>query len=76
MRGSPLVYELEDPSEFCLDALTDSKRPGVQTALPGWLCTDEPEPAPEPTALQRLLSEPQAVLFVVVMLLASAVRWL
>ena len=80
MRGSPLVYELEDPMEFCLDALTDSKRPGVQTASPRWMAPpeeDEPETpkAPSPSIRQRLNAHASTLMFVAVMALSCAIRW-
>ena len=91
MRGSPLVYELEDPLEFCLDPLTDSKRPGVQTALPRWSMAPTPstsegpagaDPAPEvpkapppPSLRERLNAHAPTLVFVAVMALSCAVRW-
>ena len=81
MRGSPLVYELEDPMEFCLDALTDSKRPGVQTAPPRWMAPPEeaeseaPKKPPPPSIRQRLNAHASTLMFVAVMALSCAVRW-
>ena len=83
MRGSPLVYELEDPDEFSLDPLTDSTRPGVQTALQGWMVPrpesgddprEEPEGPPPPTLGEWLEQHGMALLFVTVMSLSWGVR--
>lgn len=81
MRGSPLVYELEDPMEFCLEPLTDSRRPGVQTALPRCMMApaeaepDTPEAPPSPSLRQRLNTHASTIVFVSVMALSCAVRW-
>jgi len=80
MSETPLVYELEDRDEFSLDPLTDSTRPGVQTALQGWMrpleeCDgDSPEPPP-PTLLEFLDQHSMTLMFMAVMLVSSAVRW-
>lgn len=77
MRGSPLVYELEDPGEFSLDPLTDSTRPGVQTALQGWMMQGvDPAEPPPPTLSERLAPHHMTLLFVVVMSLSIGVRWM
>ena len=79
MCGSPLVYELEDVREFSLDPLTDSKRPGVQTAIARWMLSsdtpDEPQKPPPVPLGQRLVQHRHALLFVIVMSLSSAIRW-
>ncbi len=77
MRGSPLVYELEDPGEFSLDPLTDSTRPGVQTALQGWMMLGlEPDEPPPPTLGERLAPHRMTLLFVAVMSLSIGVGWM
>ncbi len=75
MRGSPLVYQLEDPGEFSLNPLTDSARPGVQTAL---VSPPPPEPGEprQPTLGEWLSQNALGVVFVAVMSLSCAVRWL
>ena len=69
MYRSPLVYQLEDPREFSIEPLTDSQRPGVQTALPS--AAD----ARWARLLQLIARNRLNILFFVIMSLSCAVRW-